>query len=331
MHAPIDFPDGTRGVIDVTYFPAIEQSVIDSVRLPMAAIAISAGLVMVIMIQVGMGWILRQVNDLRVAADSIESGHLDVRLPAEGSHEIADLARSLNLLIGRLRHRAAIQTRFVADASHELATPVAGIRGYTNILRAWGAEDAGVRDEAIEAIDRESRRMARLCGDLLSLVRSEQPSGAVSVPFDINELAREVMAGALTRYKDKGLNHEGPPGEPLPVVGHPERLEDVLSVLVDNAFKYTPSGGTVSLETRSTDNLVVIEVGDTGIGVPAEDLPNIFERFYRSDESRSKATGGFGLGLAIAKTAVESMGGDITVRSARGEGTVFTVLIPRES
>ncbi len=330
VHVPIDLPDGTRGIIDVTYFPELEESIMDRVRLPMLVLALSSALVMVVMIQAAVGWILRGIEQLRLAAESIEAGHLEVQLPVEGNHEVANLARSLNLLIGRLRHRAAMQTRFVADASHELATPVAGIRGYTGILRAWGAEDAEVRDEAIAAIDRESRRMARLCGDLLAIVRTDQAGGIEAVPFDVNELARESMASALTRYKHKGIEHAGPPEAALEAVGDPARLEDVISVLLDNAFKYTSAGGVVTIETQATDEIVTIEVSDTGIGIPAEDLPNIFERFYRSDASRSKATGGFGLGLPIAKAAVEAMGGDITVRSAHGEGTTVTVLVPRD-
>ena len=328
-HAPIVLPGGEAGLLDVTYYPFREEGVIDSMRPPMAALAASAILIMVIMMQASMGWVLKLVNDLRRAADSIDAGDLDVRLPEVGEHEISELAQSINGLIDRLERRAEIQTRFMADASHELATPVAGIRGYTNILRAWGGEDPDMREEAVEAIDRESRRMARLCGDLLSLLRTDTVGDTRHVRFDVNFVAREALAACATRYHDKGLEFSGPEEGRLYIVGDPDRLEDVLSVLVDNACKYTPSGGKVRLATRLARGSVVIEVHDTGIGIPRDDLPIIFERFYRSDESRSKVTGGFGLGLAIAKGSVEAMGGAITVQSAVGAGSLFTVKIPR--
>lgn len=329
VHTPILHGEDVIGVIDVVYYPNREEAVIDGIRAPMFTLALSAMFIMVVMMQTSMGWVLRLVDNLRKAADSIDAGRLDVHLPAEGEHEIGDLARSLNQLIDRLRRRAEAQTRFVADASHELATPVAGIRGYTNILRAWGADDPEVRAEAINAIDRESRRMARLCGDLLALVRDERGLEFKNVRFDLNERVREVLAAAATRYIEKGQEYVGPDEGQLYMVSDPDRVEDAISILVDNAAKYTPEGGRVVVRTRRKRDTVIVEVEDTGLGIPAEDLASIFDRFYRSDASRSKETGGFGLGLPIAKTIVDAAGGTIDVRSTPGEGTVFTVVLPR--
>ncbi len=328
VHVPVDMPGGARGVLDVSYFPEREEAVIDNIRMPMLMLAFSAMFIMVLMMQTSMGWVLKLVDDLRRAADSIDAGDLAVRLPEEGEHEIGDLARSLNRLIDRLRRRAEAQTRFVADASHELATPVAGIRGYTNILRAWGGDDPEVREEAISAIDRESRRMARLCSDLLALVRDERAIEYRNLRFDLNARCREILAAAATRYIQKGLEFTGPEEGQLIMMGDPDRIEDAVSILVDNAAKYTPEG-TVSLSTRRKRDMVIIEVKDSGAGIPAEDLPNIFDRFYRSDASRSKETGGFGLGLPIAKSIMEAAGGEIEVESSLGEGTTFTIRLPR--
>ena len=329
VHVPIDLPNDKIGVLDVVYFPEQEEAVIDAIRFPMAALAASAVFIMVIMMQTSMGWVLKLVDDLRQAADAIDAGQLDVELPVQGEHEIGALAKSINNLIGRLRRRSEAQTRFIADASHELATPVAGIRGYANILRAWGKEDPEVRDEAINAIDRESRRMARLASDLLSLVRNERTPEYRSVRFDINVRCREILAGAATRYIEKGLEYEGPEEGQLMLNGDPDRLEDVISILVDNACKYTPAGGSVMLRTRRKRDSIIVEVSDTGVGIPARDLPNIFERFYRSDKSRSKATGGFGLGLSIAKSIIDAAGGEVEVASTEGVGTTFTLKLPR--
>ena len=172
VHEPVILPGGELGVLDVTYLPATEEQAIDSVRLPMTALAISAMVIMVTLMQTSMVWVLRLVDNLRKAADDIDAGRLDQRLPDAGDNEIGALARSVNRLIERLQRRSEAQSHFVADASHELATPVAGIRGYTSILREWGAEDPTVREEAIAAIDRESERMSRLTADLLNLLHA---------------------------------------------------------------------------------------------------------------------------------------------------------------
>ena len=303
---------------------------IDAVRAPMAALAISAMLIMVLLMQTSMAWVLNLVGNLRIAADSIEAGQLDARLPEHGSDEISSLAHSINHLIERLQRRSEAQSRFVADASHELATPVAGIRGYTSILRAWGAEDPKVRDEAVDAIDRESRRMARLTGDLLNLLHADQGLVLKTEPFDVNALVRDRLAATASRWIEKDIDFVGPEEEePLVMSGDADRLEDVVSILLDNAAKYTPANGRIVVSTRRRRDMIEIEVADTGQGIPPEDLPRIFDRFYRSEASRAAGEGGFGLGLAIFKTIVDSMGGTIDVRSVVGQGTTFTVRVPK--
>jgi signal transduction histidine kinase len=330
VHVPVKLSDSTMGVLDVTYVPSNEERVIDNIQVPMAALAFSAMLIMVFLMQTSMAWVLNLVTSLRRAADSIESGQLDARLPEHGSNEISALAQSINRLIERLQRRSEAQARFVADASHELATPVAGIRGYTSILRAWGAEDPKVRDEAIDAIDRESRRMARLSGDLLNLLHADQGLVLKTERFDVNVLARDRLATTASRWIAKDLDFVGPEEEePLVMSGDPDRVEDVVAILLDNAAKYTPAAGRVVVSTRRRRDMIEIEVSDTGQGIPPSDLPRIFDRFFRSEASRAAGEGGFGLGLAICQSIVESMGGAIEVHSEVGAGTTFTVRVPR--
>jgi len=329
VHTPIELPGGETGVLDVTYMPDSEETVIDAIRLPMTILAVSAMLIMVVLMQTSMVWVLNLVDDLRQAADSIDAGRLEDRLPESGENEIGDLARSLNNLIERLQRRSEAQGRFVADASHELATPVAGIRGYTSILRAWGAEDPVVLAEAIDAIDRESGRMARLTSELLNLLHADQGLRLKTEKFDVNAVARERLAVTASRYLDKDIEFEGPEDESLFMLGDPDRLEDVISILLDNAGKYTPTGGTVALRTHRRRDDIVIEVSDTGKGIPADDLPRLFDRFFRSESARAEGEAGFGLGLAIAKSIVDGMGGTISVDSAVDEGTMFTIVLPR--
>ena len=329
VHTPAELPSGETGVIDVTYLPDSEETVIDAIRLPMTILAVSAMLIMVVLMQTSMVWVLNLVDDLRKAADSIDAGRLEERLPESGDNEIGDLARSLNSLIERLQRRSEAQGRFVADASHELATPVAGIRGYTSILRAWGAEDPVVLDEAIDAIDRESGRMARLTSELLNLLHADQGLRLKTEKFDVNAVARERLAVTASRYLDKDIEFEGPEDESLYMLGDADRLEDVMAILLDNAGKYTPVGGAVAVRTHRQRDEIVIEVSDTGKGIPSDDLPRLFDRFFRSESARAEGESGFGLGLAIAKSIVDSMGGTITADSVVGEGTVFTIVVPR--
>lgn len=329
VHVPMPLPGGRLGVLDVVYDPAAEETVIDAIRTPMAILALSAMLVMVALMQSSMVWVLGLVRELRRATDSIDAGRLDERLPMEGDNEIGELARSLNRLIERLHRRSVAQTRFVADASHELATPVAGIRGYTSILRAWGGEDPTVREEAIDAIDRESKRMARLTSDLLNLLHADEGVRLKSERFDLNALARERLATVATKYLDKEIDFEGPEGESLLMTGDPDRVEDIVSILLDNAAKYTPVNGRVALRTSGRREDVTIEISDTGKGIPTDELPHIFDRFFRSEQARAGGEAGFGLGLSIADSIVRSMNGTIGARSIEGEGTTFTIVLPR--
>jgi two-component system sensor histidine kinase ArlS len=329
VHVPFQRPNGKTWVLDVVYAPVRETEAIQRIGPPMLVLSSLAVLFTVLIIRLMTNWVLRLVDELRVAADALDAGLLDVHLPESGSNEIGDLARSLNALIARLRRRAEMQTRFVADASHELATPVAGIRGYIGILRGWGADDPEVRDEALEAIDRESRRMVRLTRQLLGLIRGEHEIEFHSVRHDINAVCREVVFSAATRCAGNQVVFIPPVKQPLMIHADRERLEEVVSILIDNAAKYSRGGGRVQVTTSARKADVVIAVSDTGPGIPPEDLPNIFERFYRSDRSRSDTPGGFGLGLAIAKEIIESSGGLIDVRSQLGQGTTFTVRVPR--
>jgi signal transduction histidine kinase len=328
-HMPLDFGGGDIGVMDVVYFPRSEEQVIDATRLPMATLAVTAIALAILMMNVALTGVLRLINDLRKAADDVDADRLDVRLPDYGTHEIGELSRSLNDLVQRLRRRSEAQSRFVADASHELATPVAGIRGYVNILREWGADDPEVRDEAIGAIDRESQRMVRLTGELLSLVRSERVTEVTRESVDVNALIRDVMASTVTRYIDRGLDFEGPSEDiQFYTWTDPDRLEQILAIFLDNAAKYTSSGGSVWAQAGVEKEDVVIEIADTGQGIPQDRLASIFDRFYRVDDSRGSGVTGFGLGLAIAKRQMDAIGATIEVKSEVGHGTTFRVRLP---
>lgn len=329
-YIPVAIPGLHGAVLQVSYVPAHQEGILDETRMPMIVVTLAAAVVAIILSVTSAEWMLSLVDNLRRAADAATEGEFDVRLPERGDNEVTALARSFNHLIDKLRRGTEAQTRFIADASHELATPIAGIRGYVNILRAWGAEDRALRDEAVAAIDRESRRMARLCVDMLSLIRATEVAEYRNIRYDINAVARDVLGRMAAIYEDKSLVFAGPGKSARWLHGDPDRVREAIEVLLDNACRFTPAGGSVSVTTRTNDRQVCLDVIDTGCGIAADDIPDLFERFYHCDVSHSGADGGFGLGLAIAKHIMDQSGGAITVDSELGRGSTFTLVLPKQ-
>lgn len=271
---------------------------------------------------------LKPVAAITRAATSISHQDLSQRLQLTGPQdELYHLTQAFNNMLDRLEKAFDEQRRFVADASHELRTPLAALRGYAGLLARWGQEDPLVRREAISAIEREADFLARLVDRLLLLARSDsgllQPTAE---PLSLDELLAEVAADA--RILSSGLDFQVGPLERVQMKGDPIYLRELIFVLLDNAFKYTAPGGLVRLALVRKHDRALITISDTGAGIPAEEIPRIFDRFYRVDKARSRQKGGSGLGLAIARWIVESHGGTIEVESRVGAGTTFTVKLP---
>ncbi len=234
-------------------------------------------------------------------------------------HDVTDLER-----LERVRRD------FVANVSHELRTPLAAIQGYAETLLDGGLEDQEHNRRFIEIIKAHSVRLNNIAADLLALseLESGDPAPAperVSVQDAVEAAIAAVESEAVLRKVQ--VHRTLPPGEY--VSGRKMRVEQVLVNLLDNAVKFNRPGGEVWIEAaRLEGGKVRISVADSGIGIPSEDLPRIFERFYRVDRARSRAAGGTGLGLSIVKHAVERMGGSITAESQLGKGSKFTVTLP---
>jgi len=248
---------------------------------------------------------------------------LSRRIPYDGPpDELGQLTQTFNETLERLERLFNVQRRFVADVSHEMRTPLTTIRGNLALMRRFGYDE-----EAVEAIDSEARRMSRLVEDLLLLAKAD--AGRLPLErqlVDIDTIVVEVFNQA--RVLTNGVKVALGQLDAARVVGDPDRLKQLLLNLVSNGLKYTPEGGTVTISVQRQDHTVAVSVADTGIGIPAEDLPHIFDRFYRVDKARSRAQGGTGLGLSIAKWLAEAHGGHISVTSEVGKGSTFTVTLP---
>lgn len=274
--------------------------------------------------------IRRALNPLesitRVAEQITRADDLSRRIPFQGNgrDEVGTLVRVINETLARLEDLFHTQKRFVADVSHELRTPLTVIRGEVSLLRRMKTLD----EESLGAIEGEVDRLTRMVGNLLLLAQAESGKLALDIrPVELDSLLMEVfqqvrtLAGDRLRVQVEGI-------VPVVVECDRDRIKQVLLNLAGNAVEYTPAGGVVSL-TLAVEQDVRIIIRDTGAGIPDEDLPHIFERFYRAEKSRKRsAAGGFGLGLSISYWIVRNHGGSIEVASKVGVGTSFTVRLP---
>jgi two-component system OmpR family sensor kinase len=284
------------------------------------------------------GAALRPVDAVTNAASKMGEGDLSERLPvANPKDEIGRLVITINGLLSRLeaafvRMQESLerQRRFAADASHELRTPLTSIHGYAQMLKEWALKDPQLGPESVEAIKRESERMEGLIESLLALARGDEGAELKIGRHDLAAVAEE--AARATRDANNGkvsIECVLPEGE-VEATFDRDRAFQAASILLDNAVRYTPEGGTVTVRAGEEDGeWVALEVSDTGVGIPEDQLPLIFERFYRADPSRSE--GGAGLGLSIARQIAEAHGGQIRAQSTPDKGSTFTLLLQKRS
>ena len=293
---------------------------------------------------------LRPVSSVTRAARAIAaSAHragLGTRVKYSGPRdEVGDLVTTFNEMLEALERVSNAQRRFVADASHELRAPLTTIKTTFDFLRHAPDLPADERQEMIEDGYGEADRMTALVNDLLLLARVDAANGGKyglreawlddqlrgrREAVELDQLAMEVFrqATALGQARRKDIHFSVPNLEPVTVLGDPGQLRQLALILVDNAIKYTPAGGKVRIAVSRNGNLAAFSVTDTGIGIPPEARPHIFERFYRADEARDRDLHGSGLGLAIGKWIADTHQGEISVFSQSGAGSTFTVLLP---
>ncbi len=270
---------------------------------------------------------LRPIQAITDTAQRItHTQDLSQRIPVRVlNDEVGRLTSTINDMLSRLETLFQAQQRLVADVSHELRTPLTTIQGNLDLLRRGAAADPAMRGDALRAIGDETARMRRMVNDLLLLAQADAGLKLRLEPVELDTLLLEVYR--QTQVLASGVTVRLGAEDQASVLGDEDRLRQLLLNLVDNAIKYTPAGGMVTLGLSRRDGWAQIAVSDTGMGIAAEDLPHIFERFYRADRSRGRS-GGSGLGLPIAGWIAQAHGGRIEVTSQVGQGSVFTVWLP---
>jgi two-component system, OmpR family, sensor kinase len=341
--AAADLTHGNRRVVERevnvdgdTYRVLIGAS-LDGIAAELAVVrrALAVGILIALLLS-GMGaWLLathtlRPLRSMAEQARAITDQNLDTRIQvADAAAELEIVIASFNDLLSRLDRSFDSMRRFVADASHELRTPISVIRGEADV--ALSRERPATEYKAsLSTILEESRHLSKLVDDLLNLARAD--SGYVQLQnqeFYLNELLTECCRSVRKLAEARKLTLNCLPAADLQYRGDEQLLRRLILNLLDNAIRYTPEGGLITVALEANPEGVRIRVADTGIGIPPEHMSQVFERFYRADEARSRTAGGAGLGLPIVKWIAEAHRGIVECASAPGVGSTFTVTLPR--
>ncbi len=326
--APFNVDSQTRVALVVGRVPNDILSMLAIFRL----VILNSSILVILLSGVG-GWFLagrtlKPVERIADIARGIGESDLSRRIDVQTDDELGRLASTLNGMIARLEEAFVKQRQFVADASHELRTPLAVLQAESSLA----LEKPRNQDEyrrSLELVSQEVDYMSEIVGKLLVLARSD--AGCEPVDFqdvDVAGLLAELSQDIEALAQEKGLRLSVGPMDGLTVRGDRVRLRQLFLNILDNALRYTPAGGTISGSVVRKDEQAVVSIGDTGIGIPEEHLPFIFDRFYRVDKVRTNGEGGTGLGLAIATSIAKMHGGAIEVESRVGRGSMFRVLLP---
>ena len=325
---PATGSDGTLYRVEVGTSAAPAENTLAQVLVMLAV-----GLPVAVAVAVAGGFILvrrslEPVERMAAKAEEITQHSLSERLPVvESGDELERLSISLNHMISRLEDALRGSKQFVADASHELRTPLTVMRGELESLAQDGRLARETR-EALGSVLEEVERLAEIVESLFALSRFDAGEAGAWQRFDLAELAATTAEQMSLLATDKQIRVECESTPGVTVRGDRARLKQVIVNLLDNAIKYTPDGGRVTLRVRREGAQAVLEVTDTGIGIPPEALPHVFKRFFRVDGSRSREQGGAGLGLSIVKSICAAHGAEVEVLSTPGEGSTFRVRQP---
>ena len=320
-------PVGTAYLDPLKQPPDPAASFIKAVNRSVLFGALAAGLAAVIVTLFISGRILRPVEHLTAAAEKMSQGDLSVRVPVESHDELGQLATAFNSMAGSIAEQEQLRRNMVGDVAHELRTPLTNLRGYLEAVR----DDLIPADSAlVDSLYEETMLLTRLVDDLHELAQAEAGQltllRTTAALGDVVEQAVQILRPQADA-KGVTLSVDLPLGLPEVDIDR-ERIGQVLRNLMNNALVHTHAGGKIVIAAKQDDGYVSVAVRDTGEGIPSEDLPHVFDRFYRADRSRARQTGGYGLGLAIVRQLVLAHGGTIAVESEPGKGSTFTFTAP---
>ncbi|WP_205603496.1 sensor histidine kinase [Heyndrickxia shackletonii] len=268
---------------------------------------------------------------MKEATKKISKGDFSVTLPEPSKDELGELSRSIQTLADDLNYLKKERNEFLASISHELRTPLTYVKGYADLAKRKGLDEAE-RIHYLEIIHEEAERINNLLEELFDLAKLDQNTFTIiKEKVHLSSFLQSIYEKILPAYQNKGIQLSLKSDETIFVEIDPTRFDQVLINILDNALKYSSEPATTHINAFLKNNIVHLSICDEGIGIPKKDLPYIFDRLYRVEKSRSRVTGGFGIGLAIVKELVEAQGGQITVESEVGKGTCFTILLKENS
>ena len=325
---PVTYRSMTQGAVYLYEYDAEQGALLQGIQTNLRTISIVICLVTAAMGVVFSKALTRRIAQLLRGIHTVREGEYSHRVTVKGGDELSRLADEFNELTGRLQTTEEVRRRFVSDASHELKTPLASIRLLTDSILQADHMDGETAREFLTDIGDEAERLTRITEKLLTLTRLDTAHELHRAPVDVKTVVERVehMLSPLARAANVSLEMDLQPG--CVILATEDDLYQVAFNLMENAVKYNLPGGTVTVTLKRTAEQVILLVEDTGVGIPEDDLPKIFDRFYRVDKARSRAAGGTGLGLSIVRDTVRQHNGSVDARRREQGGTCFTVTFP---
>jgi signal transduction histidine kinase len=304
----------------------LEKIFLSSVNRSITVAAVLSILAAVILTAIYSRRTLKPIQELTSAAEKISRGELDQEVRVKSRDEVGKLASAFNSMAEDLKEQERLRKNMVSDVAHELRSPLTKTHGYLEAIKEGRME---AKPRVIDSLYKNSELLKKLVDDLHDLARAE--AGKLDLekqPILLRDIVKRAIESVRVKLEEKGIDLKVDSGEDALLDVDPDRVHQVFQNLIDNAVIHVEEGGHIRITTELEDGYVRVSVSDDGEGIPEKDLPHIFNRFYRVDSSRSRSSGGTGLGLTIAKELVEAHGGEIEVSSERGQGATFSFTLP---
>ncbi len=325
--SPVLHQNQITGSVFVYEYDAEQAMILEGFQSNLRRLSIGIAVIVILVSLILSKALTGRISELLQAIRSVREGAYS-RAEVSGGDEIAQIAAEFNSMTDQLQRTEAARRRFVSDASHELKTPLAAIRLLTDSILQTEQMDRETAQEFISDIGAEADRLSRITEDLLRLTRLDNDVLAPVTEVELEQIVKRVVRTMALLAEEKGLELSYRTEGVCTVLATADEMQQVISNLVDNAIKYSRSGGFVQVDLTEEETVAVLTVSDNGIGIPESDLEHIFERFYRVDKARSRSAGGTGLGLSIVSDLVCKRGGTVWASQREGGGSVFTVCLP---